>query len=190
MRVVAGTHRGRRLTAPAGQRTRPTSDRVRESIFALIGPVAGGAVLDLFAGSGALGIEALSRGAASALFVDRDPRAAAVVRANLAQLGLQDRARVVCRDWRAALAAERRAGSRFGLCLADPPYTLLSRIAGDLARGLAPVVEEGGTVVIEGPAASDPPGLTGLPVADRTDRTYGSTRVTVVRTAPARGARP
>ena len=83
MRVVAGAFRGRRLHAPRGQRTRPTADRVREALFSMLGEVDGARVLDLFAGSGALGIEALSRGAASAVFVESDARAAGVVRRNL-----------------------------------------------------------------------------------------------------------
>jgi 16S rRNA (guanine966-N2)-methyltransferase len=183
VRVVAGTHGGRRLAAPPGRDTRPTSDRVREALFAIVGDVSGLDVLDLFAGSGALGIEALSRGAARAVFVDSDRRAQACVRTNLARLGLEERARVVGRDWRAALAAERAAGRGYGLCLVDPPYSVLGRIAGELARALAPVLQPGGTVVVEGPAASPSPSLSELPVADRTDRTYGSTRVVVARLA-------
>ena len=130
MRIVAGTHRGRRISAPPGRDTRPTPDRVREAVFAMLGPLDGVEVLDLFAGSGALGLEALSRGAATATFVDRSPRAAAAIRANAASLALEGRVRVVRRDWRAALAAERAAGRRFGLCLCDPPYSLLPRVAG------------------------------------------------------------
>src|SRR2546423_9976132 len=87
MRVVAGAYRGRRIEAPRGRSTRPTSDRVREAVFSILGPIEGLRVLDLFAGSGALGIEALSRGAAEAVFVDSDPRAIVVVRRNLAAVG-------------------------------------------------------------------------------------------------------
>ncbi len=88
MRVVAGEHRGQRLTAPRRAGTRPTADRVREALFSILGPVAGLRVLDLYAGSGALGIEALSRGAAEATFVDSDPAALRAVRDNLERLGL------------------------------------------------------------------------------------------------------
>src|SRR5437867_7680145 len=90
MRVVAGIHKGRRLAAPRGRSTRPTADRVRESVFNLLGPLADARVLDLYAGSGALGIEALSRGAAAATFVDSDARAVAAVRANLERLEIED----------------------------------------------------------------------------------------------------
>ncbi|HSJ72723.1 MAG TPA: RsmD family RNA methyltransferase [Miltoncostaeaceae bacterium] len=181
MRIVAGTHRGRRITAPPGRVMRPTSDRVREAIFALVGPVEGVDALDLFAGSGALGLEALARGAATATFVDRSPRAAAAIRANAASLGLEDRVRVVRRDWRAALAAERAAGRRYGLCLCDPPYSLLPRIAGGIGAALSPLMTPGGTVVIEHPSAGPDPEPKGLSIASRTERTYGDTAVSVLR---------
>ena len=181
MRIVAGTHRGRRIAAPPGRATRPTPDRVREAVFAILGSVEGLDVLDLFAGSGALGLEALSRGAATATFVDRSPRAVAAIRANGAALGLEGRARVVRRDWRAALAAERAAGRRYGLCLCDPPYSLLPRIAGSLGMALSPLMSAGGTVVIEHPSAGPDPVPKGLPIASRIERTYGDTAVSVLR---------
>jgi 16S rRNA (guanine966-N2)-methyltransferase len=181
VRIVAGTHRGRRIAAPPGRGTRPTADRVREALFAILGPLEGTDALDLFAGSGALGLEALSRGAASATFVDRSPRAVATIRANAAALGLEGRVRVVRRDWRAALAAERAAGRRYGLCLCDPPYSLLPRIAGGLGAALAPLMRPGGTVVIERPSAGPDPEPKGLPIASRIERTYGDTAVSVLR---------
>jgi 16S rRNA (guanine966-N2)-methyltransferase len=180
MRIVGGEHRGRRIAAPPGRATRPTPDRVREAIFSILGDVGGLDVLDLFAGSGALGLEALSRGAASATFVERSPRAAAVIRANVAALGVGERARVVARDWRGALAAERAAGRRFGLCLLDPPYSLTNRIAGGLAAALAPVMAPAGTVVIEHSSGLARPDPTGLEIASRIDRTYGDTAVSVM----------
>ena len=186
MRVIAGTLRGRRLQAPKGVGTRPTADRVREAIFSMIGDCAGDRVLDLFAGSGAMGIEALSRGAASATFVDSDPRAVACVRANLATVGLASVARVLARDWRAGLAAESARGSAYDLCLIDPPYSLLAGISGSLARALAPVLAESATVVIEGPATGPVPTLDGIRVTERSDRTYGSTRVSILRTGGPR----
>ena len=89
MRVVAGELRGRRLVAPSGDATRPTADRVREALFSILGDVSGARVLDLYAGSGALGIEALSRGAAAATFVDSSQEAVAAIRRNLSELGLE-----------------------------------------------------------------------------------------------------
>ena len=109
MRVVAGLYRGRRLQAPPGRSTRPTSDRVREALFSILGPAVEGArVLDLFAGSGALGIEALSRGAAEAVFVESDPRAAAAIRGNLKTLDASGR--VHARDALALVRVRRIRG--------------------------------------------------------------------------------
>jgi 16S rRNA (guanine966-N2)-methyltransferase len=122
MRVVAGSARRRTLVAPGHGTTRPTSDRVREATFnalASMGAIEGAAVVDLFAGSGAMGIEALSRGAAHATFVDDDPRALEAVKANLATTGLAGRAHVVGED---ALRYLRRAPRPFGLAVLDPPY--------------------------------------------------------------------
>jgi 16S rRNA (guanine966-N2)-methyltransferase len=185
MRVTGGALRGRTLHTPAGRGTRPTADRVREALFAILGPLEAMDVLDLFSGSGALGIEALSRGAASATLVERDPRAVGVLRRNVASLGLQARARVVARDWRAALAAERAAGRRYALCLLDPPYSLVPRLTGTLGRALSPVLAPGATVVVEHgrvPGGGDPPlEVPDLPVAARTDRAYGDTRLAVLR---------
>ena len=181
MRIVARRHRGRRIAAPSGTAPRPTSDRVREAVFSIIGPVDGLDVLDLFAGSGALGLEAVSRGARSATLVERAPRALATIRANVAALGEEERVRVVGRDWRAAVAAERTAGRAFGLCLCDPPYTLTNRVVAALGAALAPVMAPSGIVVIEHSAALPPPEPSGLEIASRIDRTYGDTAVSVLR---------
>ncbi|MGI8983921.1 MAG: 16S rRNA (guanine(966)-N(2))-methyltransferase RsmD [Acidimicrobiales bacterium] len=123
MRVVAGLAGGRRLQAPAGRKVRPTSERVREALFNALGSmdaIAGASVLDLFAGSGALGIEALSRGAASATFVEADARAVAAVKANLLATGLGERARVVQSDVVRFLSHPPPAP--VDLAFADPPY--------------------------------------------------------------------
>jgi 16S rRNA (guanine966-N2)-methyltransferase len=122
MRVVAGSARGRRITAPQGRRLRPTSERVREAVFGSLGSLAavdGARVLDLFAGTGALGIEALSRGAASATFVDEDAAAVAAIKDNLAATGLLENATVVRSDVRRFLQV---TPETFDLVLADPPY--------------------------------------------------------------------
>ena len=183
MRIIAGTHRGRRISAPRGTATRPTADRVREALFSIVGPIEGLDVLDLFAGSGALGLEALSRGAASATFVESGRPAVACLRANVAALGMGDRARIVARDWRSALVAERAARRRFGLCLLDPPYSLTDRVVAQLGPELAPLAGPPGIVVIEHSAARPPPEPSGLEITSRTDRTYGDTSVTVMRVA-------
>ncbi len=124
MRVVAGLAGGRRLQAPAGRKVRPTSERVREALFNSLGSldaVEGAAVLDLFAGTGALGIEALSRGAASAVFVDADPRAVSVIKANLEATGLAGRARVVQVDV-VRFLADAPPDVVYDIAFADPPY--------------------------------------------------------------------
>src|SRR5918999_4707697 len=132
MRVIAGRYGGRRLQAPPGAATRPTSDRVREALFSVLGGRVDGAnVLDLFAGSGALGIEALSRGAAEATFVDSAPAAARAVRANLEALGLE--AEVHRADARAFLRAARKGGRQYDLVLIDPPYRRAAALARELA---------------------------------------------------------
>jgi 16S rRNA (guanine966-N2)-methyltransferase len=161
-RVVAGRLGGRRLAVPRGGATRPTSDRVREALFSTLGDrVAGASVLDLYAGTGALGIEALSRGAASATFVERDRRVAAVLRRNLADLGLDAEVHLApVSRWVDALAP----GRGFDLVLCDPPYAAgVDEVAGLLRRLAAGGhVAAGGTLVVErarhGPALVVPGG--------------------------------
>jgi 16S rRNA (guanine966-N2)-methyltransferase len=154
---------------------------VREAAFSMLGDCTGSSVLDLFAGSGAMGIEALSRGAASAVFVEHDAAAVACIRHNLAALGLDRAGRIIPRDWAGALAGLRSAGARFDICVIDPPYSLFPGISEELAPGLAPILAEYATVMLEGPAQGPVPTLDGVRVTERTDRTYGSTRVTIVR---------
>ena len=122
MRVIAGTHRGRRIAAPKGDETRPTSDRVRENAFNLIGPVDDAAVLDLFAGSGALGLEALSRGAERADFVEVSPASLRALRANAEALGAGDAA--VIRRGDALRFLETLSPGAYHVAFADPPYNL------------------------------------------------------------------
>jgi 16S rRNA (guanine966-N2)-methyltransferase len=123
-RIIAGTARGRRLAVPGGTRTRPTSDRAREGLFATVtavhGPLAGAGVLDLYAGSGAMGLEALSRGAARVVLVESDQAAARVIRANIAAVGLPGAQLVIGRV--ATVLGRRPAGVAFDVVLADPPY--------------------------------------------------------------------
>ena len=172
MRIIAGSHRGHRIAAPAGRDTRPTSDRVRENAFNLIGPVDGADVLDVFAGSGALGLEALSRGAASATFIERDRDACRTINANLDKLDL--RGVVLCQDVGRALARDRR---RYDLVLCDPPYDYDH---GKLAPLLAGVLADDGLLVYESSGRADPPELPGLEI--RTSRKYGAARLTLYET--------
>jgi len=174
MRVIAGSRKGHKLAAPRGLDTRPTSDRVRENIFNLVGPVDDAKVLDLFAGSGALGIEALSRGAASAVFVDYDAEAVRTVERNLDRLRLTG-ARVVHGDVLRTIAQEATAGAKYDLVLVDPPYGMLTEIQPRLARHLPPLLAADGLLVVEGDARTEPE----LPLSLRTSRKYGQTRVTL-----------
>jgi 16S rRNA (guanine966-N2)-methyltransferase len=144
VRVVAGELGGRRLASPPrGAAVRPTSDRVREALFAMLGDVSGARVLDLFCGSGALAIEALSRGAVEAILVDTHTRLA---RRNVAELGLAERAEVARADARAFL---RRSGSSFDLVFCDPPYRLADRLGPELDQLLPPRLAAGARVVTE-----------------------------------------
>lgn len=123
MRIVAGEARGRKISAPKGNNTRPTLDRVRENLFNIIqNDIAGRQVLDLFSGSGALGLEALSRGAARAVLVDHDRKANYVQRLNVEALGYQDRARIIKADWSAAIQQLRDENTEFDIVFLDPPY--------------------------------------------------------------------
>src|SRR5579859_6458659 len=142
-RVIAGTAGGRRLSVPAGRDTRPTSDRAREGLFATVqairGPLTGASVLDLYAGSGAVGLEALSRGAARALLVEADPRAARAIRANIAALGLAGAQLAAARVER-VLARGPGDGPRYDVAFADPPYALAG---GEIAAVLTALAEGG-----------------------------------------------
>jgi len=149
MRVIAGELKGQRLVAPRGWKVRPTSDRVREAIFSILGErVEGARVVDLYCGTGALAIEALSRGAASAVLVDRDTRPAL---GNVQRLGLEERAELVRADagsWLGEVSAGSAAG-KFDLVFVDAPYRLADRVAQDLNTHLPHLLAEGGRAVVE-----------------------------------------
>ena len=174
MRVIAGSRKGHSIAAPPGHETRPTSDRVRENVFNLVGPLDRATVLDLYAGSGALGIEALSRGASRAVFVERDADAVRTIERNLDRLRLAG-ARVVHGDAVTFLAQEAAAGRQYDLVLADPPYGMVPNLQPSLARYLPPVLAEDGLLVLETDARVEPE----LPLPQRTSRKYGSARITV-----------
>jgi len=174
VRIIAGSRKGHTIQAPQGLETRPTSDRVRENVFNIVAPwVEGARVLDLYAGSGAMGLEALSRGAQVAVFVEADPDAVRAIERNLDKLRLTG-ATVLRRDSVSGLAQEVTAGRKYDLVLADPPYAMTNY--DPLARYLPRVLSEDGLLVLESGAKSEPE-LPGLEV--RTTRKYGSTRVTV-----------
>ena len=125
MRIIAGSARGTPLLAPKGMDTRPTQDKVKESLFNMLqGAWEGGAALDLFAGSGALGLEAVSRGASRAVLVDQSREAAQCIRRNIEKLRFQDRAELLTCDWKQAVSKLAREGRRFDLVFLDPPYRM------------------------------------------------------------------
>jgi 16S rRNA (guanine966-N2)-methyltransferase len=147
LRVVAGLYGGRVLVAPRGVSTRPTSDRVREALFSILGSVDGLGVLDLFAGSGALGIEALSRGAASATFVDVSAAAVRAIRRNLELLGID--AEVRRQRALSFLETARNSGPQYDLVFLDPPYRHAEALGGKLGTALSPVLKPLARVVAE-----------------------------------------
>jgi len=179
LRIIAGAHKGARIDAPRGERTRPTSDFVREAAFNLVGPIDGADVLDLFAGSGAMGIEALSRGARSATFVEKDRDACRTIQQNLQKLRLTG-ARVRCEDAFRALSADAAAAKRYDLVLCDPPYEAFSQLATKLATYLPHVLSDDGVLVVE-TSTRDEPDFDQL--SKRTTRKYGSKRLTLFETA-------
>jgi 16S rRNA (guanine(966)-N(2))-methyltransferase RsmD len=176
MRVIAGELKGQRLVAPRGWKVRPTSDRVREAIFSALGDrVEGARIVDLYCGTGALAIEALSRGAASAVLVDRDTRPAL---GNVQRLGLEERVELVRADavrWLAGVSASSAAG-KFDLVFVDAPYRLADRVAQDLNTHLPHLLAEGGRVVVES-GARRPLAIDSLETLRQ--RRYGAADVTI-----------
>jgi 16S rRNA (guanine966-N2)-methyltransferase len=182
MRLTGGTDRGRKLRGPRGSGTRPTASRVRQAIFNILGPAPDAPVLDLFAGTGALGIEALSRGAPKAVFVERDARALATLGRNLRELGLDSRAVIMAGNVVAALSRLAPNQEPFAWVFVDPPYAsdeadrTLCALAG--CGALAP----GAVVIVEHDKRNVPPDAAGeLHLVDR--RYYGDTGVSFFRRA-------
>jgi 16S rRNA (guanine966-N2)-methyltransferase len=180
MRLTGGLDRGRRLRAPRGAGTRPTGAKVREAIFNILGPPPEEPILDLYAGTGALGLESLSRGATGACFVERDPRALAALHRNLRDLGVAGRARVLGHDVQAGLRLLAGEAGRFGWVFLDPPYAAgqVERVL-DLLAG-SNLLASGAVVVVEHDKRHVPPETVGgLHLTDR--RFYGDTGVSFYR---------
>lgn len=185
MRVIAGLYRGRIIAAPKGDATRPTTDRVKESVFSALtsrlGADLGGAtVLDAFAGSGALGIEALSRGCSSATFIESDRKAIATVKSNLASLGVESRSRTVLGDVFALAQRGVIQGGPFALLLLDPPYRLaecdIEGLTSALARNGS--LADGAVVVLEHARRAGPEWSAEFELLAR--KKYGTTEVDIV----------
>ncbi len=178
--MIAGRLGGRLLSAPAGRTTRPTSDRVREALFSMLGTVEGAEVLDLFAGTGALGIEALSRGAARAVFVERDPEALAALAANLDSLGIErEQAEVRRGDAFGALRAARSGEETYDLVFIDPPYRQARDWEPELSAALPPLLRPGGRVVVESDRRS--PVELEVDLELERERRYGNTSIKIHR---------
>ena len=168
LRIIAGSARGRRFEAPEGRDTRPTLDRVRENLFNMMqGKCPDARVLDLFAGSGALSLEALSRGAAFAVMADRDREACRVEQKNLEALGFADRARVIRSEWEHTVSALAAEGERFDLIFLDPPYRMTD--LREMTERLIPLMAEDGWIVVEHQAKAEVLAAEGLtPFRERT----------------------
>jgi 16S rRNA (guanine(966)-N(2))-methyltransferase RsmD len=176
MRVIAGELGGRRLQAPRGRATRPTADRVREALFSMLWPLAGSSVLDLFAGSGALGIEALSRGAEQAVFVERDVAALRSLEANLAALGLAPpRAQARGAEALAALRSARDRKETYDLVFIDPPYSEARDWGPELSALLPQLLRPAARVVVE----SDRREPLELELGLERERRYGDTSIRI-----------
>jgi 16S rRNA (guanine966-N2)-methyltransferase len=182
MRVTGGSLLGRRLRVPRDG-ARPTSDRVREALFARIDPE-GADVLDLYAGSGALGIEALSRGAARVTFIESSPACALVLRRNLDVVGVAERCEVVVAEALRALVRLDEQGRRFDLVLLDPPYASDQASEALHALGRSELLPEGAMVVVESSRRQPPTAAEGFEVLD--ERRYGDTSITRFRALGAR----
>lgn len=181
MRVVSGTARGVSLRAVPGKRTRPTTDKVKEAIFSMIGPYFdGGAVLDLFAGTGALGIEALSRGAERAVFVDIEPQSIQVIKANLQAAKLESQAEVYRNEASHAVKALLRRGLKFDYVFLDPPYRMkqMDELLEAMQGQDSGLIRSGGTVVLEHDADTAFPDEIGM-LRCRRRANYGDTAVSV-----------
>ena len=166
------------MKAPRGKVTRPTSDRVREALFAMLGELEGATVLDLFAGAGALGIEALSRGAARAVFIERDPAAVRVLRENLEGLGLEPPEALVRRaDALRALQSARAREETYDLVLIDPPYGRARELGPRLGALLAPLLKPAARIVVE----SDRRAPLELQADVERERRYGDTSIRIHR---------
>jgi 16S rRNA (guanine966-N2)-methyltransferase len=175
MRVVAGALGGRRLRTPRGSATRPTSERIREAVFSILGDIEGARVLDLYAGSGALGFEALSRGASHATFVESAPAALTAIEQNAKALGLEASCRVVRADVGVWLARSPVASDTYDLVFIDPPYAQAAALGSSLSQGLPALLAPAARVLSE----SDRRDPLELDLPMTIERRYGDTLIRI-----------
>ncbi|MCL5736054.1 MAG: 16S rRNA (guanine(966)-N(2))-methyltransferase RsmD [Actinobacteria bacterium] len=176
LRIIAGSRKGHRLKVAPGGELRPTSERVREAIFDALGPVDDLRVLDLFAGTGAMGLEALSRGAAHCVFVESNAAVADTLRANVGALGFESRSEVLVADYVTATCRLMGTLGLFDLLFVDPPYRMLQEVEARLEPLLPGLLGEDGAIVVEGPKSAGS-AFSRIPVFDRM---YGDTRVLMI----------
>lgn len=176
VRIVAGARRGQRVHVPRGVEIRPTGERVREAVFDVLGSVWGLTVLDLFAGTGALGLEAMSRGAGACVFVEQDRSVTVVLRANIEKLAYSESCRVVEADYRRAARGFIRSGEQFDLLFVDPPYRILAEVEAELAPMVGSLLSPQGVIVVEGPQSI----RSALGASPIFERDYGDTRITMI----------
>lgn len=182
MRIVAGAAKGRKIEAPKGMDVRPTTDRVREALFSAIAfRIHNNRVLDLFAGTGALGLEALSRGAATAVFADRSRQSIEIIRRNIALCGFQARSTVWERDAATTVNRLKAEGRQFDLVFLDPPYESVLLEQSLVALDEAALVAEDGLILAEHPANRPPRLPPGLSIAST--KRYGKTLLSFVKRA-------
>jgi 16S rRNA (guanine966-N2)-methyltransferase len=177
VRIIGGSRRGQGIKVPLGVKVRPTGQKVREAVFDVLGPVAGLRALDLFAGTGAMGLEALSRGAAECVFVESDPVVAAVLSSNIRALRFEPAARIVRSGYVPAINGLVQAGVSFDLLFLDPPYRMLSEVEVLLAPLLPQLLSGDGVAVVEGEKSL---GVT-LGETPVFERVYGETKITMIR---------
>jgi 16S rRNA (guanine(966)-N(2))-methyltransferase RsmD len=150
LHVLTGSHKGRKLKVPKGQKVRPTTSRVKKSIFDRLGDISGLRILDIFAGSGGLGIESLSRGASHVTFIEKDPAVFKILLQNITDCGFRDKADLICAGYEQALRSLSRGGEIFDIIFIDPPYQLYEVLkVGDFIESAAPVLSGDGLMVIE-----------------------------------------
>lgn len=177
IRIIGGSRRGRRLTVPSLPSLRPTSDRVREAVFDVLGPLRGERVIDVFAGSGALGLEALSRGAARCVFIERDPRVCAALRLNIDRLGFQEVTEVLGANFLTGLRVVGARGERYDVLFLDPPYRTSGEVIAQVKPWLQQLLGDGAVAVVEGPKGTTME--TGLEKVF--ERNYGDTCISMFR---------
>ena len=181
MRIIGGKARGRQIRLPAGCRIRPTADRVKESLFNILHPVEGTYFLDIYAGCGNVGLEALSRGASGSVFVEKDPRLVEAIRDNLRLLGFEGQGEVIAADAQQGLRRLGKRGERFDILFADPPYD--EDILPEILRSLegAELLAENGIIVLQHSVREDPKESLPRTLVMTDQRRYGDTLLSFLK---------